>query len=58
MKAIFMADQDLRPSVSQSLERLDQERQAGWNGFARFLTVTLIGVTIVLLIIAAFTVWS
>ena len=58
MEAVFMADQDNRPSVSQSLERLDQERQVGWNGFARFLMVTLIGVTIVLLILAAFTVWS
>lgn len=58
MKASLMADQDIQPSVSQSLERLDEERQAGWNGFTRFLLVTLISVTIALLIIAAFTVWS
>lgn len=58
MKAILMADQDVRPSVRQDLERLDQERQAGWNGFARFLMVTAIGTAIVLLVLAAFTVWS
>jgi hypothetical protein len=58
MKAILMADQDNLPSVSQSLQQLDQERQVGWNGFARFLTVTAIGAAIILLVLAAFTVWS
>jgi hypothetical protein len=58
MKAMLMADQDNLPLVSQNLQQLDRERQIGWNGFARFLMMTAISVTIVLLILAAFTVWS
>ncbi|HET9147990.1 MAG TPA: hypothetical protein VFN77_08070 [Acetobacteraceae bacterium] len=53
-----MADSDNRHPLEQELEEFDQERQAGWNGFTRFLTVTLIGTVVLLLIIAAFTVWS
>ncbi len=58
MKAISMAEQDNIPLVRQNLQQLDQERQLGWNGFARFLMMTAISVAIVLLILAAFTVWS
>ena len=58
MKAMPMADQDNLPTISQDLQRLDQERQIGWNGFTRFLMMTAISVAIVLLILAAFTVWS
>ena len=58
MKAILMVDQDNLPLVSQNLQQLDRERQAGWNGFARFLMMTAISVAIVLLVLAAFTVWS
>lgn len=58
MKATLMADQDFQHSVSEDLERLDEERQEGWNRFTRFLLVTLISVTIALLVLAAFTVWS
>jgi hypothetical protein len=58
MKVALMADSDNRHPLEQELEEFDQERQAGWNGFTRFLTVTLIGTVVLLLIIAAFTVWS
>lgn len=41
-----------------SLDDLNQVSQTGWSGFTRFMLVTLIGVIVALLVIAAFTVWS
>jgi hypothetical protein len=54
----MMADTETPNNLPIGLEQLEQGSQAGWNGFTRFLVVTVISLVVVLLLIAAFTVWS
>ena len=53
-----MADTESRNHVSISPDDLDQGSQTFWNGFTRFLVITVISVIVIMLLIAAFTVWS
>ena len=58
VKAVMMADTDTPNNLPIGLEQLERGSQAGWNGFTRFLVVTVISLVVILLLIAAFTVWS
>ncbi|HEX7390271.1 MAG TPA: hypothetical protein VF286_09170 [Acidiphilium sp.] len=53
-----MADTESPNHVSIGPHDMDQDSQKLWNGFTRFLVITVITVVVALLIIAAFTVWS
>lgn len=53
-----MADTESRNHVSIGPTDMDQGSQTFWNGFTRFLVITVISVVVLLLLIAAFTVWS
>lgn len=54
----MMADTENPNKFPIRLEQLEEYSQSGWNGFARFIVITTISVIVILLLIAAFTVWS
>lgn len=53
-----MANTETPNNTPLGLDQLEQSSQTFWNGFTRFLVVTVISLVVILLLIAAFTVWS
>jgi hypothetical protein len=54
----MMADTETPNIRPIGLDQLEQGSQSGWNRFTQFLVVTVISLVVILLLIAAFTVWS